>query len=204
MKITIDSRDLPYTIDTYAMFNGDGAHESEADYLRETYNLTDEQWQNIGFDYDHKAIVEALATESVNLLEQNLVQHNETDGAVLSITLPKEVRSPQFYNYTTDSYTAEWDIDFAKLRKAVTDHQNKDGETFQQYQLNSSWGLLNDDGTEDETLAVAMLDFWLPSVYDTEDYNMAMWEHESEAYYENMQPDAETQQLIDSKEAQNV
>lgn len=48
-----------------------------------------------------------------------------------------------------------------------------------------------------------MLDYWLPSIYEADDYNMSMWEAESEAYYENMKPTPEFQTILD-KEAQNA
>ncbi len=195
MKIKIDSRDLPYTIDTYSMFTGDNSEEGEQEYYASEYDLTESEQFSIAFDYNHEGIVKALANESVNLLDQNLIQHNETDGIVKSISMPIKTRSPQFYNYTTDSYVAEWDIDYKKLQAAVKGHVNKEGQTFQQYLTSGPWH----DHDQDDTLAVAMLDFWLPSVYSVDDYNMVMFERETEAYYENRNLDADSQKLIDSK-----
>lgn len=196
MKLRINNKDLPYTIDTYGMFTGDSTEESERDHYTSELGISENA---IEFEYDHKGIVQALASESVNLLEQNLVQHNETDGIVRSISEPIETRSPQFYNYTTDSYVAEWDVDAFKLLKVVENHKNAAGETFKQWLVGSGWDV--EPMTED--YVVAMLDYWLPSIYEADDYNMSMWEAESEAYYENMKPTPEFQAILD-KEAQNA
>lgn len=196
MKLRINNRDLPYTIDTYGVFTGDSTDEGEREYYQEEYGLTDTETQDLEFGYNHAGVVEALANQSVNLLDQNLVQHNETGGIVRSISQPFETKSPQFYNYTTDSYTADWDVDDIKLAKLVKNHKNADGETFEQWLADSSWGEI-EPMTED--YIVAMLEYWLPSIYETEDYETAMFECEGEAWYENMTLDAESQALIDSK-----
>ena len=198
MKIRINSKDLPYTIDTYGMFTGDSTEDSEREYYQGEYGLTDTETQDLEFDYNHAGVVEALAHASVNLLEQNLVQHNETDGIVLAISAPLETKSPQFYNYTTDSYTAEWHVDAFKLLKVVKNHKNACGETFKQWLADSGWG---DVEPMTEDYIVALLDYWLPSIYETEDYEMAMFECEGEAWCENMTLDAESRALIDSKVA---
>lgn len=196
MKITINNRDLPYTIDTYGMFTGEFSEESEREYYADKYNLTDDEQFALGFDYNHSEIVRSLAVESVNLLENNLVR--STNGIVQGISMPENTRSPQFYNYTTDSYDATWLINEQRLSDYAKKHKNSDGHTFQEFLLNTSWGLL-DSGSED--YIVAMLDFVLPSFYDVEDYESAMFEHESEAYSENMTLDKESEALIVSKEA---
>ena len=197
MKITINNRDLPYTIDTYGMFTGEWCEDSEREHYADKYNLTDDEAFELGFDYNHKEIVRSLAIESVNLLENNLVNHNETNGIVQGISMPENTRSPQFYNYTTDSYDATWLINEQRLEDYAKKHKNSDGYTFQEFLLNTSWGLLD---SESEDYIVAMLDFVLPSFYDVEDYEMAMFEHESEAYSENMTLDKESEALIANKE----
>ena len=189
MKITIDNRDLAYTIDTYGMFTGESVDEMESEHYRETYGLTDEEWQSIGFDYDHKAIVKGLAEASVADLENSLI-----GNVVKSITLT-DTGSPQFYNYTTDYYTAVWDIDEVQLKKYSGTRHNK----WVEWVLASGWE--QDKRNEDEEYnLLAMLDFYTRETYDEESYNYAMWEVESEVYFENMQLDAESQALIDTKE----
>jgi len=189
MKITINSRDLPYTIDTYGMFDGESSEEGEAQYYLEEYGI---EGHNVDFDYDHKGIVGDLATASVDILESELI-----GDIVKSITLvPDSGKSPQFYNYTTDSYMADWDIDEAKLLATI------DAKALQAYQLESSWGLLDD---QSEDYIVSALDFYLQgddTPLTVDDYNMQMWERENEIYYENCKPSAEMQKLIDAKESE--
>lgn len=196
MKIRINNRDLPYTIDTYGMFNGEWCEDSEREYYADKYNLTEAAQLALGFDYNHSEIVRGLAIESVNLLENNLV--GKSGGIVQGIGMPKNTRSPQFYNYTTDSYDATWLINEQRLADYAKKHKNSDGYTFQEYLLNTSWGLL-DDTSED--YIVAMLDFVLPSFYDVDEYTDYMFERENEIYTENMTLDKESEALIASKEA---
>lgn len=191
MKITIDNRDLPYSIDTYGMFTGDSVDESESEHYRETYGLTDDEWQSLGFDYDHAGIVKDLATESISNLENAVVGQ-----VVKSITL-KDTKSPQFYNFTTDSYTAEWDIDETQLKKYILSRHNR----FTKWVLDPENGYDQDKRNSDpEYATLAMLEFYLLDQYTEDDYNSEMWERESEIYFNNMNLDAESQKLIDSKE----
>lgn len=195
--IRINSQDLPFTIDTYGMFNGDGFEDNEIEYYRDEYNLTETEIEAIEFDYNFGGIVSDLATQSVDLLKNNLIYHNETGGIVTAISEPENARSPQFYNYTTDSYDATWTIDVTKLERKVKNLKNNDGQTFQEYLLNSAWGLL-DDRSDDNI--VAMLDFYLPTVYNPEDYEMSMFEHENEIYCKNVTLTKESKKLIEAKE----
>jgi len=178
------------------MFTGEWCEDSEREHYADKYNLTEAEQFTLGFDYNHSEIVRSLAVESVNLLENNLV--GGTNGIVQGISMPENTRSPQFYNYTTDSYDATWLINEQRLLEYAKKHKNADGYTFQEFLLNTSWGLLD---SESEDYIVAMLDFVLPSFYDVEYYEMAMFEHESEAYCKNMTPDKESEALIANKEA---
>lgn len=194
MKLDIDNRDLHFTIDTYAMFTGESVEESEVEYYSDEYQI---QPQDVSFEYDHAGIVESLAHSSINILHNELVVHG--DGTILSIEL-KKTRSPQFYNYTTDSYIAEWEVDGVKLLQYA--RENKD-----EWQVfkNEEWSHvepcdIEDDGcTENEDLLTALVDFYTSRMYDSESYNLAMWECETEAYYENMELSKETQKLLNAK-----
>lgn len=186
MKITIDNRDFAFTIDTYNMFSGDSVEEGESEYYQETFGLTEEEWRTIGFDYDMKAITKELAGASVNILEQEL-----KGDVVKSISLISE-QSPRFYNYTTDSYTATWDIDAKALNKYV----EANVEAYKKLQA-EEWPDLDPDSEED--LYIARLDFYTREVLEEESYNMWMWEREGEIYLENMKLDKESQELIDTK-----
>lgn len=197
MNITINNRDLPYTIDTYGMFTGDSAEEMEAEYLANEYGLTEAERFELGWEYDHPAIVRDFAMESVNILENALIGER-SQGIVLAISLPENARSPQFYNYTTDSYDATWTIDKYKLLKFADSHKNSEGQTFREYRASTNWGDM--DETSDDYI-VAALDFVLPYFLEVEDYEEAMFEAEHTIYNENMKLEAVSQQLIESKDA---
>lgn len=77
MKITIDNRDLIYSIDTYGMFTGESVDEMESEHYRDEYGLTDDEWRSLSFDYDHAGIVKDLALESISNIE------NATAGTVV-------------------------------------------------------------------------------------------------------------------------
>lgn len=190
MKITIDNRDLAYTIDTYGMFTGESVDEMESEHYRENYKLTDDEWTTIGFNYDHKDIVKDLAEFSIDVVTDGL-----TDYIVKSVTL-LETGSPQFYNYTTDWYTAEWDIDEVQLTKYIANRQSK----YTEWVMESEWDLERRKSDEQYNL-LAMLDYYTINTLDLDSYNEAMWEHEPEIYFEHMQLDEESQLLINSKES---
>lgn len=192
MKITIDNRDLAYTIDTYGMFTGDHVYESEGDGYREEYNLTDDEWRELGFDLDHTAVVKGLADASIDILENALI-----GNVVKSITIWK-TGSPQFYNYTTDYYVAEWDIDTVQLTKYIANRQSR----FTTWVLESGWD--QDKRREDEEYNLtAMLDFYTRNEFTEDDYNDQMFEAESEIYFANIKLDDESQSLINAKESEN-
>lgn len=193
--IDIDSRDLAYTIDTYGMFTGESTDESESEYYRDEYNLTDDEWRSISFDYDHAEIVKALASSSIQLLDENLVQHGS--GIVKAVDL-RSTTSPKFYNYTTDSYIATWTVDVKKLENYIKADQAK-YNSFEREHWYSVYDSHGTDNFKQEDYIVAMLDYYTQTEYSPEDYNMSMFEYESEAYYENMTLDQDSQKLIDSK-----
>lgn len=198
MKLTIDNRDLSYTIDTYGMFTGDSVQESEADHYREEYNLTDDEWRELGFDYDHPAIVKELALRSIDLLYNQFCTHG--NGIVMNI-LFKESKSPQFYNYTTDHYTAEWIIDEDRLKQYISE-RDEDFRLFaeSEWSYEMSKAVAEDDA---ETQTVIAIDFYTRQEYSAEDYESAMFELEWEAYSNNMKLDAESEALIEKKEVEN-
>lgn len=199
LTLTISNLDLAYTIDTYGMFNGDSVDESEVEYYTDEYQLTPEEAQQIDFDYDHAGIVADLASASVNVLSNELA----SDPVVLDISLPVKTRSPQFYNYTTDSYDAEYTIDLDELLKFANQNQAEFGRhieenwrEFVNVPATITAEYLQDDN---DKMLVAMLDLYLRSVVDPESYEMQMFESEFEVYSENMQPTPEFKKLIDSK-----
>lgn len=190
MKLRVNNLDLGYTIDTYGMFTGEGVEDLEAEYYKDEYGISDPNL--IEFDYDHKGVVQALASESVDILEDEL-----KGDIVKSITLEKYT-SPQFYNYTTDSYIATWNIDEYKLEEYCTNNLEA-FETFRKENWQYEWqNAIDDDDTD--TLAVIKLDFYTRQELPIDDYNSKMFEFEFEAWSENMKPTKEFQKLIDRKE----
>lgn len=201
MKIRIDNRDLAYTIDTYGMFDGSHATESELEYIQEEHALTDDETRELEFDYDHAGVVRDLAGHSVNLIWNNV---RNDDGIVKDVTLDKTT-SPRFYNYTTDSYVAIWDINVLKLKKWIRDNYDKfelyrDEHWNDDYKLNKR----EHDGTvnrsyDPEYIIIAMLDFYTREVYEEDDYNEYMNEIELECWNNNMTLTAEAEQMLAKK-----
>ena len=194
--ITIDSRDLSYTIDTYGMFTGESTQEGEEEYYTEEYKLTEAEQEKIEFDYDHKGVVKELAIASVQLLHENFVQHG--NGIVKEIELVKET-SPQFYNYTTDAYTADWTLNIEALKTYIVLHQGE----YNNFERDNWYSVYDSHGTEnfnEDNYIVAMLDFYTQNEYDREDYEMSMFEYESQAWTENMKPTEEFQKILNTKE----
>ena len=210
--LTIDSRDMAYTIDTYGMFNGgDDLGQSEVDHYTDTYDLTEDEADALEFDFDHAGVVKALAEQSVQLLHEHFVQHG--DGTIIDIDI-KGTKSPRFYNYTTDSYTADWTVDMDKLR----DYIEANYEAFQTFVsdewkslgFNISWNdrthaddIMHDGPPisifEHDDCIVAMIDYYTRNDYDPDDYNMSMFEYEFEAWSTNMTLTPESQTIIESK-----
>ena len=189
MKLRINNLDLAYTIDTYGMFTGEDTEDSEVEYYQDELGIDPEQ---VEFDYDHAGVVQALASESVDILE------NELKGDIVkSITLEKST-SPQFYNYTTDSYIAEWDIDHNKLVNYCGANQTEFDKFFRS-EWESEWYNRN-DSLDFDTWMVIRLDFYTRQELPIDDYNSQMWEFEFSAWSENMKPTPEFQKLIDKKE----
>lgn len=201
MKLSINSRDLPFTIDTYGMFTGESAQEMESEFYREEYKLTDDEWRMLGFDYDIEAIRDGLASASVGIIEDAC--RYEKPLIVRSIELGSS-SSPRFYNYTTDSYNAIWDID----EYALEVYCNKDTDKFDKFiadEWEYEWQRAIDNNDR-ETLTTAKLDYYFNSddtPLTVDSYNESMWESETEAYMNNMTLDEDSQKLIDSKIAIN-
>lgn len=189
MKIRINNKDLAYTIDTYGMFNGESVEEQELDYYRYEYGMTEDELERIEYNYDHSGIVKDLSAASISLLHNEFVEHG--DGIVKSIELD-DTKSPRFYNYTTDSYTAFWDVDVEKLRAALKGRQQELDDF-----IREQWRALDVRDEYDEDYIVAMLDFWTRDRYSEDDYNMAMWEQESEIYIENMTLTKDSEKLVE-------
>ncbi len=116
MKITINSNDTFFHIDTYSVFT----QENDVNYemeLPENENLTADDFD---ITYDNDGYRQALATASIDYIKELTAD----DGIVTDVVYSNST-SPQFYNYTTDSYTAEWTYNKNKLKKYINDHYNE-------------------------------------------------------------------------------
>lgn len=163
MKIVIDSRDLGYTIDTYNMFENN-ADEPALEYLQEEYpGIT---WDDIDWEFNHPEYVKGIAADSINILHNEFVTHG--DGTIRSIDLVN-TGSPKFHNYTTDYYTATWDIDESKLKTWIDKHNKQ----FIAYQRESSWGAQDPDT---ENYFVCALDLYTQATLEPEIYEDQMFE----------------------------
>lgn len=182
-KIRIDNRDLPYSIDTYGMFNGDSFEEYTRQYLAEDHGIEDPD-----FNYDHPKIVQALAEKSIDIIESALIIDRVEWFKGIKY---QKSNSPQFYNYTTDSYVAEWEIDEAELDKVMPDN-------WESVAKDNGWGSyeLEDHKDKDESRLVAKIDIALREHLSLDDYNNEMWEYEDEAYQENMTMDEESEKKL--------
>lgn len=196
MKTTlkIDNRDLSYTIDTYGMFTGDWQYESEVEYYKDEYELTDDEAQQIDFDYDHPGIVKALAESSINIL------WNELKGDIVQDITLDDSGSPQFYNYTTDHYTAEWTVNTDALEAYIRNTEVEfKAYVAEKWDYEYSKAVLEQDT---DTQTVVALDFWTGRILSEDQYNDQMFEREFEVYSNNMKPTDEMQKLIDQKQAE--
>lgn len=171
MKVTIDNRDLEDVhIDTYTMLNGESAEEHEREYMREDGR---EDWDTVDIEYDHEAIVEGLAHASIEKVWQEV--RFEKPQLIESITFVS-CGSPKYYNFTTDHYIADYEVNTQKLQEYIVEHYDAVREKARGY----------DSEISDENLAHAGLCHYIDSIISKDDYNMAMWEAESDVYYQNM------------------
>lgn len=185
-KITlkIDNRDLAYTIDTYGMFTGGSVEEMEEQHYIDEYGIDPE---SIDFEYDHAGAVKSLAEASINIL------WNELREIVENIQLI-ETNSPRFYNYTTDSYVAEWTINADRLQAYVTSHANEFEEFVDERWAYEYTRAVAEDDVNTQT--VVALDFWTRQVLPEDTYNDQMFEAESEAWFEHITPSEEMEKAI--------
>jgi hypothetical protein len=173
MQITIDNRDLQNVhIDTYQMLTGENAEEYERESMREDGR---EDWETVDITYDHPAIVEALAHASIATVLETL----KGDGLVQNIVYCSS-SSPRFYNYTTDSYIAEYEVNTPKLHAYIASNYDEVLAKAQGYDAYTLTGEVSKDN-----LAHAGLCHYIDGIINADDYNMAMWEKENECYYEN-------------------
>lgn len=179
IKINIDNRDFEHVhIDTYGMLTGESADEMMREFERDNAKEEGREYdENRDIDYDMEAIRKSLADASINYLENEL--KHDWSHIIKDIKFIK-TGSPKFYNYTTDWYVAEYTVDEAELDKYIEAHPEAIQAKLQTYTTQYDVNLV------DNKYHAAVCHI-IDSEIDRDDYNMAMWEVETEVYYENMQ-----------------
>ena len=182
MKILINNKDLGKiaTIDTYGTFRGDSVDESLIDYYNEEHD-TDYGYDNFEWTYDNEAIVKDLAEQSRGWLLENVV-----GKVVKGIGKITGTFSPAYYNFTTDSWEAEWKIDEVELAKYIDQHK----EDYGVWYSDSSWESVimskdDDNPSKRECQIIAMLEFYLNREFDSEEYLEEMHEQAFDIYSEH-------------------
>jgi len=176
MKITLDNRDLEHVhIDTYQMLTGESTDDMMREDMREDGR---EDYETVDIDYDMPAIVEGLAHASIEVLLQEVKY--EKPKIIESITFVSQ-GSPQFYNYTTDHYIMDVECNTVELHNYIAAHYDEVLAKAKTYDDS-----IVDGEVSKENLAHAGLCHYIDNIITCDDYNMAMWEAESNVYYENM------------------
>lgn len=178
IKTQIDNRDFTDVhIDTYSMLTGESADEMMREYEQD--NAREEKREPLeDIDYDMPAIRKGLALESISYLEDKIADA-EVDNIIKKIELIK-TDSPRFYNYTTDWYVAEYEID----EKAMDSYIEANTDAVQS--ILSTYTNRYDVNLVDNKYHAGVCHL-INHTIDKEDYNMHMWEIETEVYYENME-----------------
>ncbi len=209
--IVLDNRDLNLSIDSYETFTGYSTFEYMEQMAAEHYK--EDTGKEFSYDEleverhcDMTTVVDLLAKASLDVFVNEL----KTDALKKILSNEKFVaaKSPEYYNYTTDSYTFEADIDLMELDEYILEHQQE----YDEYLRESGWDneisykkscademySRTDDGNpwrlerfEDkwekfvETSYTAMLAFIIDKECDKEIYESRMREAEDDIYYEN-------------------
>ena len=179
IKFNIDNRDFEHVhIDTYSMLTGDSADEMMRDYEQDNAREEGREYdENRDIDYDMDAIRKGLAEASIFYLETEL--ENAEDRIIKEIKFEK-TGHPRFYNYTTDWYVAEYTIDEEAMDKYI------EANTDAVQAILATYTNRYDENLVDNKYHAGVCHL-INNLIDRDDYNTAMWEIESEVYYENMQ-----------------
>lgn len=182
VKIRINSQDLGEigSIDTNNLFNGESADNAYIEYYNDEHD-TDYTYDNFEWSYDHEQIVKELAESSREWLLDNVV-----GKVVLGIGEILGTYSPKEYNFATDSWESEWDIDEKELRKYI----ETNAESYKNWYNDNSWKEHIEwrddaDPKKRELEICAMLEFYLANEFSADAYKESMWELEFDIYSEN-------------------
>ena len=176
MIITIDNRDTENThIDTYRMLTGESAEEYERENMREDGR---DDWNTVEINYNHVEVVNWLANESIEILTQ-AIANTKYANIVKSITFVS-AGSPTYYNYTTDHYVMDIEVDVVELHNYIAKSYEAIYEKAKSYDAS-----IMDGEVSKESLAHSGICHILDNCITADDYNTAMWEKEMECYSEN-------------------
>lgn len=176
--LTIDNRDTLATIDTYGMFTGEGSDEMEREHMKDEGRL---DWDTVDIDYDHKAIVAALAKISLEFTLEKVREYLECKDVTATIV---ETGSPRWYNYTTDHYVYTPVLPQGVLADYYAKHMDACNTRLAGYDCNdqkenwkhATWCEIVDKAITDNNSGLES---------ELDEYKYHMWECEGEAYYEN-------------------
>lgn len=173
--LKIDNRDTENIhIDTYSMLTGESADDMMREYEEENARTENREYnKDFDIDYDMKSIVKDLANVSIGILENNVDK-----DIIKSITLIS-TSSPKFYNYTTDGYVMAVSFNEKALNKYIEDNKQAVKDIFKDYSHQY-------DEDMNENIYHAGLCHLLDNCITKDDYNIDMWEEETNVYYEHM------------------
>ena len=175
MKLTLDNRDLLHVhIDTYQMLTGDNFTELELEYQCEELKNDKLTYDDFDWEYDHKQIVEDFAKASIYIIEQGI--KGEDGGDCITAVEYVSSTSPQFYNYTTDGYIMTVTVDTKKINKYIDANHAA---------IVAIVGGYNATVISTENMQHAAVCHIINNAITSDDYNMAIWESESEIYSNN-------------------
>lgn len=133
MKIIINNRDLnDIQIDMYQCFNMEMEIEREIEYASEEAG-EELSYDDFEWEYDMEGYREALSKASIEFILNRL----DDDSVIKKIEYISS-NSPKFYNYTTDSYNAEYEYNI----DALWDYILKNMEGYKSY-MRENWKDIN-------------------------------------------------------------
>jgi len=166
MKITINSKDTLLTVDTYQTFDMSNVDDIIRDDLSER-GIDFDNYNDI--EYNSKDYLRNISQASVDYARENYINN---DGIILSISDPISVYSPKYYNYTTDSYNATWEISKPKLKAYILGNLDDYIEF-----LSDEWvSLYSDINTQNRTKYSEYINnnFELSDIFGSDDYICSM------------------------------
>lgn len=184
--ISLESNTLPYvSIDTYQSFTGESWLESEFDYLKEEEGV-ELDWSTADVEYNFDGIKQALAEASIEGILGD-VDPNIIEGIEYLSNW-----SPAYYNFETDTYTAQFTVNWTLLKQWYKE-SGKDREEWMRERWSSYDGFhsrmypgyWNDPEWRPGMKVYATIAMYLEETLDRESQIMAVAEAEWEAYSNN-------------------